>query len=129
MKKLILIISLVVILTAGVITEQILIDNYLNEIKKKTEYLISITQGKENIQTEQISSAVADLKKTWIHHEEVLCFFANHKDMRDLCVEIQKLEANISVNQYEDLSASLHVILHLSDDYHKIMGISCNNIF
>ncbi len=129
MKKFIIIIIVVLILAGAVTLEQITINSYLNEIQNKTYELITLTTGLENIQTEEIKEKVSDLKKTWIHHEEILCIFANHKDMRDLCIEIQKLEGNIEVNQYEDFTASLKVIYHLADDYHKIMGTSWQNIF
>ncbi len=129
MKKFITILIVVLILAGAVTFEQITINNYLNEIKDMTYELITLTTGTENIQTPEIKEKVDNLKQTWIHHEEVLCIFANHKDMRDLCIEIQKLEGNIEVNQYEDFTASLKVIYHLTDDYHKIMGTSWQNIF
>lgn len=129
MKKFITILIVVLILAGAVTFEQITINNYLNEIKDITYELITLTTGTENIQTPEIKEKVDNLKQTWIHHEEVLCIFANHKDMRDLCIEIQKLEGNIEVNQYEDFTASLRVIYHLTDDYHKIMGTSWQNIF
>ncbi len=129
MKKFITILIVVLILAGAVTFEQITINNYLNEIKDMTYELITLTTGTENIQTPEIKVKVDNLKQTWIHHEEVLCIFANHKDMRDLCIEIQKLEGNIEVNQYEDFTASLRVIYHLTDDYHKIMGTSWQNIF
>lgn len=129
MKKFITILIVVLILAGAVTFEQITINNYLNEIKDMTYELITLTTGTENIQTPEIKEKVDNLKQTWIHHEEVLCIFANHKDMRDLCIEIQKLEGNIEVNQYEDFTASLRVIYHLTNDYHKIMGTSWQNIF
>ena len=129
MKKLITIIIVVLLLTVAVIFEDITINTYLDEIKQKTEYVISLSNGKDNIQTEEIINSVADLKQTWIHHEQILSMFSNHKDMRDLCIEIQKLEGNIEVNQYEDFTAGLKVISHLTDDYKSIMGTSWQNIF
>ena len=113
----------------GVIIEQTTINNYLNEIQEKTKQLILISSGKENIQTQEIQQKLQELEDTWLHHEQVLCFFANHKDMRDLCIEIQKLEGNLQVNQYEDFTAGLKVIYHLADDYHYVMGTSFQNIF
>ena len=129
MKKLITMICVVLILTGAVIIEQIIIKTYLSEIKQKTEYIIEISQGQDNIQTQEIIDKVADLKETWIHHETILGMFANHKDMRDLCVEIQKLQGNIEVNQYEDFTAGLKVIAHLTEDYNNLMGINWTNIF
>ena len=129
MKKFITIVIVVLILAFGAVFEQITINNYLDEIQDMTYELMTLTKGSKNIQTEEIAEKVSQLKNTWIHHENVLCTFANHKDMRDLCIEIQKLEGNIEVNQYEDFTASLKVIYHLADDYHKIMGTSWQNIF
>ena len=129
MKKLLLMLTIIIILIGGIVFEENTINNYLNEIQLKTEYIIEISSGKDNIQTQEIKSAVKNLKETWIHHEKILATFANHKDMRDLCVEIQKLEANIEVNQFEDFAAGLKVISHLSEDYKSIMGTTWQNIF
>ena len=129
MKRLIAILFVILLLIFGVIIEQTTINNYLNEIQEKTKQLILISSGKENIQTQEIQQKLQELEDTWLHHEQVLCFFANHKDMRDLCIEIQKLEGNLQVNQYEDFTAGLKVIYHLADDYHYVMGTSFQNIF
>ena len=129
MKKLLTMIAVILALTGAIVWEEITIQNYIGEIKQKTEYIIEISTGLDNIQTDEISMCVDDLKKTWIHHEKVLSMFSNHKDIRDLCIEIQKLEANIQVNQYEDFSAGLKVISHLADDYLSLMGTTWQNIF
>ena len=129
MKKLVTIICVVLILAGAVVWEDITIRTYLDEIKQKTEYIIELSSGKDDIQTEEIIKSVQELKQTWIHHEQILSMFSNHKDMRDLCIEIQKLQGNIEVNQYEDFTAGLKVISHLTDDYKSIMGTSWQNIF
>ena len=129
MKKIFLMIFVVACLVCGIIIEENTINNYLSEIEQKTEYIIEISSGKDNIQTQQIKNAVSDLKDTWLHHEKILATFANHKDMRDLCIEIQKLEGNIEVNQYEDFTAGLKVIRHLTQDYKSLLGTSLQNVF
>ncbi len=129
MKKLITIIFVVLILVGLCVWEQVTINDYLSDIQQKTTELIELTKGVTNIQTKEISQRVEDLELSWEKHEEILCFFANHKDMRDLCVEIQKLRGNIDVNLYEDFITSLHVIYHLSTDCNKIMGLSVQNLF
>ncbi len=129
MKKFIAILFVVLVLVGLSVWEEITIDNYLNDIQTQSQELMDLTYGSKNIQTEEIILKVNTLEETWVHHEEILCMFANHKDMRDLCTEIQRLKGNIEVNQYEDFTASLKIINHLSQDYHKIMGISFQNIF
>ncbi len=129
MKKFIAILFVILILVGLSVWEEITIDTYLNDIQTQTQELMDLTKGTKNIQTEEIILKVKELEETWVHHEEILCLVANHKDMRDLCTEIQRLKGNIEVNQYEDFTASLKIINHLSQDYHKIMGISWQNIF
>ena len=129
MKKFIVIV-IVSLLLIGIATwEQIMVNTYLNDLESQSKYLIEITTDVTNIQTEEIISKVEILENSWTKHEQLLCLFANHKDMRDLCIEIQKLRGNIEVNQYEDFVAGLKVIYHLSQDYHLIMGTSFQNIF
>ncbi len=129
MKKYIAILFVIFILVGLSVLEEITIDSYLNDIQMQSQELMDLTKGTKNIQTEEIILKVNELEETWVHHEEILCLVANHKDMRDLCIEIQRLKGNIEVNQYEDFTASLKIINHLSQDYHKIMGISWQNIF
>lgn len=129
MKKLIFMIFVVLVLIGVAVWEQITVTNYLEDIKEKTLAIINVTAGLEDINTTEIIDMVNDLEITWKHHEEILCIIANHKDMQDLCIEIEKLRANIEVNQYEDFSAGLKVIYHLTEDYHYIMGVSWQNIF
>ena len=129
MKKLITMLVVILVLTCAVVWEEITINKYIGEIKQKTEYIIDISSGLDDIRSQEIINHVSELKKTWIHHEKVLSMFSNHKDIRDLCIEIQKLEANIEVNQYEDFTAGLKVISHLADDYLSLMGTTWQNIF
>ncbi len=129
MKKFILILVVTLALIGVAIWEQITVNTYLNDVEEKSKYLIEITTNVTNIQTEEIIEKVEELEDSWTKHEQILCLFANHKDMRELCIEIQKLRGNIEVNQYEDFTASLKVIYHLSKDYHYIMGTSFQNIF
>lgn len=129
MKKFITIVFVILILVGLCIWEQISINSYITEIKDQTKELISLTDGVTNIQTKEIIEKVEQLETSWEKHEKILCFFANHKDMKDLCVEIQKLSGNIEVNLYEDFITSLKVIYHLADDCYMIMGFSIQNIF
>ena len=129
MKKFIAMLIVFLALTGLCIWEQIVVNKYLLDIKEQTLSIINISTNLENIQTQEIREKVENLELTWKHHEEILCIVSNHKDIRDLCVEIQKLRGNLEVNQFEDFAASLKVIYHLADDYHYIMGTSFENIF
>ena len=129
MKKLIAIIVVVLLLAGAAVWENITISTYLTDIRTKTYEIIEISRGQKNIQTTEIIQKVENLENIWKKYESTLCIFANHKDIRDLCLEIQRLRGNIEVNQYEDFCAGLKVIYHLTEDYKYIMGTSLQNIF
>lgn len=128
MKKYVAI-AIFLLLAGFLIFEQLTISNYLDEIIQKTEYLSSIALGREDIQTEEIKNAFFDLEETWVHHEGVISLFANHIDMQDFCIELEKMQGNIDVNQYEDFTASLRVLSHLAEDCKKFLGTDFKNIF
>lgn len=129
MKKFFVILFVFLLLIGVSVWEQITVNKYLDDIQNKTLAIINITTNVENIQTQEIIKKVDELEKTWKDYESVLCLIANHKDMRDLCVEIQRLRGNIEVNQFEDFTASLKIIYHLAQDYHYLMGVSWQNVF
>lgn len=129
MKKFIVMLAIFFLLVGLCIWEQITVNKYLLDIKEQTLAIINTSTNLTNINNKEIINKVENLELTWKHHEATLCLFSNHKDMRDLCIEIQKLRGNIEVNQYEDFTASLKVIYHLTEDYRYIMGTSIQNIF
>ncbi|MBO5884567.1 MAG: DUF4363 family protein [Clostridia bacterium] len=129
MKKFIVMIFIFIMLVGLCIWEQITVNKYLLDIKEQTLDIINISTDLKDINNIEIIQKVENLELSWKHHESILCLFSNHKDMRDLCIEIQKLRGNIEVNQHEDFTASLKVIYHLTEDYKLIMGTSFQNVF
>ena len=129
MKKAIGMFCLLLFLAGIIVWEQISVSIYLADIKNITDNLSEMVAGSEQINTTQIYEEVEHLEEVWKKHEGVLCLVANHKDMQDLSIEIERMKACVSVNQFEDFKASLAIIMYFTEAYHHFMGISFQNIF
>ena len=128
MRKIAMLVLLLV-LVGIIVWEQLSVNSYLNEIKDITDRLTIMVSGNEQINTTEILEQVDNLEDVWNKHESILCLLANHKDMQELSVEIARMRACVSVNQFEDFKASLSIIIYFSEAYHHFMGISLQNIF
>ena len=128
MRKIAMLVLLLV-LVGIIVWEQLSVNSYLNEIKDITDRLTIMVSENEQINTTEILEQVDNLEDVWNKHESILCLLANHKDMQELSVEIARMRACVSVNQFEDFKASLSIIIYFSEAYHHFMGISLQNIF
>ena len=128
MKK-IAMLALLLALFGIIVWEQLSVNSYLDEIRDITDKLTIMVSGNEQINTTQVLEEVDRLEDIWNKHENILCLLANHKDMQELSVEIARMRACVSVNQFEDFKASLSIIIYFSEAYHHFMGISLQNIF
>ena len=128
MKK-IAMLALLLALFGIIVWEQLSVNSYLDEIRDITDKLTIMVSGNEQINTTQVLEEVDRLGDIWNKHENILCLLANHKDMQELSVEIARMRACVSVNQFEDFKASLSIIIYFSEAYHHFMGISLQNIF
>ena len=128
MKK-IAMLALLLALFGIIVWEQLSVNSYLDEIRDITDKLTIMVSGNEQINTTQVLEEVDRLEDIWNKHENILCLLANHKDMQELSVEIARMRACVSVNQFEDFKASLSIIIYFSEAYHHFMGISWQNIF
>lgn len=128
MKK-IAMLALLLALVGIIVWEQLSVNSYLDEIRDITDKLTIMVSGNEQINTTQVLEEVDRLEDIWNKHENILCLLANHKDMQELSVEIARMRACVSVNQFEDFKASLSIIIYFSEAYHHFMGISLQNIF
>ena len=129
MKKAICMIVLLLILTGIIVWEQISVDTYLMEVKSITNTLADMVGGSEQINTTKVLEEVEHLEEVWEKHEGYLCLLANHKDIREMSIEIERMKACVSVNQFEDFKASLSIIIYFTESYHHFMGISLQNLF
>ena len=122
-------ISIIIIFLVSICTlEQILVDNTLLRLKEKTNNLIIILSEYEDIKNEEIISKTNELNDFWDEHENLLCFFINHKDMQEMGIELKKMQSYAEYNVKEEYITSLKLVVHFTNTFNHIMGLSLQNL-
>ena len=127
-KRMIAVIIIGLVLIGICIWEQVMVDSYLNDIYNQALYIQEYVEGMESVKDPKLMTLVEEMEEDWIKHEELLCFIVNHKDIDELTVEISRLKANIEGDQSQDFKSGINVIIHYTEAYHHIMGVSIQNI-
>ena len=122
-------ISIIIIFLIGICTlEQKLVDNTLIMLKEKTDNLIIIIPEYENIINKEIILKTNELNDFWDKYENLLCFFINHKDMQEMGIELKKMQSYAEYNVKEEYFTSLNLVIHYTDTFNHIMGLSLQNL-
>lgn len=129
MKRIIGILSIVVILIAICLTEELLVADALNKIKKDSDYLYSLSTNSDSVDTDEILELTEELQDFWKKREMVLCFFINYKDMSEMSNEIVKMVSYARNDIKEEYTTSLLLLIYYCDTFNHITGINIQNIF
>ena len=127
-KNLISVLIILSLLTLACIWEQISVDKYLNDIYNQALAIENYVDDKEDVNAPELQAMVERLEASWDKHESMLCFLINHKDIADMSTQITFLKSYSETNQESDFKAALKVIIHYTDAYHHVMGISLQNL-
>ncbi len=127
-KSLISVLIILALLTLACIWEQISVDKYLNDIYNQALAIENYVDDKEDVNAPELQAMVELLEASWDKHESMLCFLINHKDIADMSTQITFLKSYSETNQESDFKAALKVIIHYTDAYHHVMGISLQNL-
>ena len=127
-KSLISVLIILALLTLACIWEQISVDKYLNDIYNQALAIENYVDDKEDVNAPELQAMVDRLEDSWDKHESMLCFLINHKDIADMSTQITFLKSYSETNQESDFKAALKVIIHYTDAYHHVMGISLQNL-
>ncbi|MBO7526793.1 MAG: DUF4363 family protein [Clostridia bacterium] len=97
-------------------------------LKEKTDNLIIIIPEYENINNKEIILKTNELNDFWDKYENLLCFFINHKDMQEMGIELKKMQSYAEYNVKEEYFTSLNLVIHYTDTFNHIMGLSLQNL-
>lgn len=128
-KRNIYVIIIILILSAICVVEQILVNNYLSEMKTDVTEIVELAKNKIQINTPEIKQKVDALEQKWQGYETTLCFLVNLKDIDDLGIELTKMKVYVEENSVTEFNASLQLVLYHIDNYYSAMGINFENIF
>ena len=128
MKRGVCITIIVVFLALVCVLEQILVSVTLDNLEQKTQALIKVVYEYENINNNDILIKTNELNSFWEEHENLLCFFINHKDMQEMGTELKKMQTYIETNNSDEYLTSLNLVIYYTDTFNHIMGLSLQNL-
>ena len=129
MKKRGLFITIIIVFLGIVcVLEQILVSNTLGTLKEKTDDIQIALNQDIDINLDEIYQKTYDLSIFWKNNENLLCFFINHKDMRDMGIEINKMLSYSKSNTKEEFIISFNLVVYYTDTFNHIMGLSLQNL-
>ena len=129
MKKRGLFITIIIVFLGIVcVLEQILVSNTLGTLKEKTDDIQIALNQDIDINSDEIYQKTYDLSIFWKNNENLLCFFINHKDMRDMGIEINKMLSYSKSNTKEEFIISFNLVVYYTDTFNHIMGLSLQNL-
>lgn len=129
MKRIIGIICICLFLFGICVAEEILVSSSLNLVTKESEYLYTLANQSDSVNTQEIITKTKNLKDYWAKREHLLCFFINYKDMSEMSNEITRMLSYAQENIKEEYIASLSLVLYYCETFDHITGFNFQNIF
>ena len=128
-KKGTLCIILLIILLFLVTFLQIYTDNFLSSIKNKIDKIeISIENNSEQVDNNETSSLVLDLKNYWEEKIPYICLMMNYNDIAPIGEAISRLEAGIEANDYISSNIETKQISRITGALQKIFNFRLPNL-
>lgn len=129
MKRFFAIIFLVLILIAVCTYEEIFLNNFVSGFTTKAQALSTLIEQNENINTNNISNSLTELKNNWQITKRTLCFFTNYEKIKSMDESFIKLEAGINNNNKDLANENIAVICNYNQFFYYMMGFNLNNLF
>lgn len=127
MKRVIPIVIMTVFLISLCIMEELLVEDTLKTIKNKAMYLYAMVYEQDDVDRVELINGTHDLNDYWLEHENLLCFFINHKDMHEMGNELVKMISYARSDIREEYITSLELVINYTKTFRHIMGISFQN--
>lgn len=129
MKRLFGIIIIVLFLVGLCIADEILVDKTLHQIKMTGNQIYAYAETLQTVNDPELIRQANELLDFWTSREAILSFLTNHKDIREMGIELTKVIAYAKQDIREEFNASLELVIYYTDSFHQVMGISLQNIF
>lgn len=129
MKRLFGIIVIILFLIGICIADEILVDSTLHQIKTTGNQIYAYAEQLDTVNNAELISQANDLLDFWNSRETILSFLTNHKDIREMGIELTKVIAYAKQDIREEFNASLELVIYYTEAFHQVMGLSFQNIF
>lgn len=128
MKRGFLIISMFLILIGLCIAEDIYLKSNLELLNQKAQELFLIVDQNEDVNTEEVTNKIIDLKEYWNKTESYFCLVVNHINMEEAGEQISKIESLSYLNKKEELIVEINLLIYYAKSYQHIIVPDIQNI-
>lgn len=128
MKRGIIIVLIFAFLLGLCFLEEIYLKNNLELLDKKSNELLVLINNNENVNTEEITLKVNELKEFWIKTEGYFCLVVNHINMEEAGEQISKIESLSILNKKEELIVEVNLLIYFAESYQHIIVPHIQNI-
>lgn len=126
MKRRIIIILFFVLLITGAILEQLYIKDSIKGLQTKIDQLEQ--EIVIDYQSTQSFNKVKELEEFWNNREKVLSVFINYKELKEIVVQIARLEETMQQADHENTFIELTVLKNLTSSTEKVIGFNFQNV-
>ncbi len=130
MKRWIVTVIIMLIITAAVIWEQTYVNQTFKNLETKVNALIISVEacGDDNADTDENKALIADIEAYWLKHEQVLCYLVKHTETFQISDAISYAKNFIEFGNKEEVMSALHKLSYLGKVHSYNMGTSLENI-
>lgn len=129
MKRLFWIILIVIVLIGICVADEMLVNDTLHQIKTTGNQLHAFAQQLDSVNNQELISQSKDLLEFWNSREVILSFTSNHKDIREMGLELTKMITYAKQDIKEEFFTSLELVIYYTDSFRQVIGLSFQNIF
>lgn len=130
MKKLIAVLSILVILITLCTLEEIFIHNFTKDFNIKTSVVSQvIKENEKNLNNNNVKTCFKDLETYWQNAKKKLCYLTNYEKIKNMDESFVRLDAAIDNNDDSLAIENISVIKSYTEALHYIMGFNLNNLF
>ncbi len=125
-KRNIIIFLLFSALITGAVMEQIYIKQSIDGLQQK----ISVLEQEidKNFQSEQSFNQVEEIRVYWHNREKVLSMFINYKELKEIVVQISRLQQTMWQGDEENTYIELTVLKNITTSTEKVIGFNFQNV-
>lgn len=130
MKRWLSTLVIIAIIAAGVIWEQVFVNQTFNTLQDKLTVLMAAVEacGDDSADTAANKEMIADLEQYWLKRERGLCFLVKHTETFQISDTILYAKNFIEFGNKEEALLALTKLDYLFSVHHYNLGTSFENI-
>ena len=127
MKRYIAIVLIFLLVASISTTEFIYVHKTINSVEEQTIKIKTMLKNDEH--TTALKMHATNLQDFWEKHENFLCMFVYHQELKEIGDSISILSAQIENEKYDDAKIDVHQLIYLIGTFRDLYEFNIVNIF